>query len=124
MPVINSYIFVCIHPLNLKEVYKINGVVAYVSDQGRPAVIGCNEIEAMRRTIEHQLAYTIEHHTFRKGETVEITSGPLEGIRGEIIDVIGRQKISICFGPIGYILMVDLGNAEFKKITEEKILLE
>ncbi|MBN2743577.1 transcription antitermination factor NusG [Breznakibacter xylanolyticus] len=116
VPAINSYIFVQLPPDGLKKAYDITGVVAFVNDKGKPAVIPAQQIAAMRATIENNLAFTIEQATLRKGERVHITSGPLTGYEGEITEIRGKSLFCIEISPIGFTLVIDTENATFEKI--------
>ncbi len=113
-PIISSYIFVCVSPQNQKSVYDVNGVVAYVTDKGKPAIIPASEIEAMQKTINNQVAFDIETDRLKKGLTVEVTSGPLKGVKGEIVEIKGEKKLTLKISHIGYTLVVDLANATFQ----------
>ena len=108
VPVISSYIFVYITPAQYRQVFEANGVVAYVSYKGQAVPIPDREIEAMRRTVESKLSYSLESDTLKKGETVTITSGPLKNIQGEVEEVKGQRKLYIRISHIGYMLVLDL----------------
>ena len=115
MPVINSYIFVNIPPEDYNRVFEARGIVSYVSEKGKAAIIPNHEIEAMRRTINNQLTFDIETSRLKKGETITVTSGPLEGIKGEVLEIRGAKKLILRISHIGYTLVVDLNEAEIEK---------
>jgi transcription antitermination factor NusG len=108
VPVISSYIFVNITPSQYRDVFNAHGVVAYVSHKGKAVPIPDHEIEAMRRTVENKLAFSVESDTLRKGEKVTITSGPLKGIEGEVEEIKGRKKLYLRISHIGYMLVLNL----------------
>ena len=108
VPIINSYIFVYITPAQFRQVFEANGVVAYVSYKGQAVPIPDREIEAMRRTIESKLSFSLESETLKKGEKVTITSGPLKNIQGEVEEIKGKRKLYIRISHIGYMLVLDL----------------
>ncbi|MBI9061974.1 MAG: UpxY family transcription antiterminator [Marinilabiliaceae bacterium] len=114
-PVINSYIFVNIPEDDYRRVFEAHGVVAYVSNKGKAAAIPDHEIEAMRRAIENHLEFNMEANRLKKGQVVTVTSGPLEGIKGEVLEVQGNKKLHLQISHIGYTLVVDLADATFKK---------
>lgn len=115
MPVISSYIFIKIPISDYREVFKATNVVAYVSYKGKACVIPEGDILAMKRTIENQLDFSIEPNEIEKGQQITVTSGPLEGIKGEVMDVQGKKKIILRIQHIGYTLVVNLEDASFKK---------
>ena len=79
MPIINSYIFVRVGPVEYNKVFDAKGVVAYVSHRGKAVQIPNNEMEAMRRTVENNLSFSVETSVMQKGQTVTMTSGPQIG---------------------------------------------
>jgi transcriptional antiterminator RfaH len=112
VPVISSYIFVYITPDQYKLVFEAYGVVAYVSHKGQAVAIPDNEIEAMRRTIENKLSFSVETDTLKKGEKVTITSGPLKNIEGEVEEIQGKKKLYLRISHIGYMLVLNLEDVE------------
>ncbi len=101
VPVISSYIFIKIKPQQYRDVFNARGVVAYVSHKGQAVAIPEREIEAMRRTVENKLAFSVESNTLKKGEKVTITSGPLKGIEGEVEEIQGKKKLYLRISHIG-----------------------
>ncbi|PWD97546.1 UpxY family transcription antiterminator [Marinilabilia rubra] len=112
VPVINSYIFVKITSAQYREVFNATGVVAYVSHKGKAVAIPAREIDAMRRTIENKLSFSVEADTLRKGEKVTITSGPLKNIEGEVEEIQGTKKLYLRISHIGYVLVLNLDEVE------------
>jgi transcriptional antiterminator RfaH len=107
-PIISSYIFVNIVTADYKRVFEANGVVAYVSHKGKAVPIPNNEIDAMRRTVENKLSFSVETNSIKKGQMVTVTSGPLQGITGEVMEVQGEKKLHLRISHIGYMLVVNL----------------
>ena len=120
-PMISSYIFVKLSNDNIRDVYDVHGVVAFVNDKGKPAVIPSYQIEAMQRTIDSKLSFSVEHSRIEKGQNIRVTSGPLIGIEGKISDVQGSKKLIIQINHIGYTLIVELGNASIESISKEAV---
>ncbi len=114
-PVISSYIFIRIPKDDYKKVFEVTGVVAYVSYKGQACVIPDADMAAMKRTVENQLDFSVETGQIEKGQQITVTSGPLEGIQGEVLDVQGSKKIILRIHQIGYTLVVNLDNATFKQ---------
>lgn len=112
VPVINSYIFVKISPSQYRDVFNARGVVAYVSHKGKAVAIPEREIEAMRRTVENKLSFTVETDNLKKGEKVTITSGPLKNIEGEVEEIQGTKKLYLRISHIGYVLVLNLDEVE------------
>ncbi|MBS2211042.1 UpxY family transcription antiterminator [Carboxylicivirga mesophila] len=114
MPVISSYIFIKIPKTDYQKVFDVNGIVAYVSYKGKACIIPENDILAMKRAIENQMEFSVESGQIEKGQQITVTSGPLEGIKGEVIEIQGAKKIILRINQIGYTLVVNLDSATFK----------
>lgn len=115
VPVISSYIFIKIPREQYHSVFEVNGVVAYVSHNGKAVTIPEHEIVAMRQTIENKIAFDIEARNIKKGEEITVTSGPLKGIRGIVQTIQGTKKLYLNISNIGYTLVVDLEEATIEK---------
>ena len=108
VPVIHSYIFVYITPAEYMKVFDANGIVSYVSHKGKAIAIPDHEMEAMRRTVDNHLSFSVETNIICKGETITIESGPLKGITGTITEIRGEKKFCMQISHIGYTLVVNL----------------
>jgi len=113
VPLINSYVFINLPSADCDLVYAIPGVVAYVSDKGKKALIPAHEIEIMRLAIENKMVLTIEKQNLEKGQTITITSGPLLGVKGEVLEHKGDKKLIIAMSQIGYKLVIDLNEVTY-----------
>ncbi len=114
VPIINSYIFVHITLPEYRKVFEAKGVVAYVSHKGKAVSIPEHEMDAMRRTVENNLTFSVETTSLQKGQIITVTSGPLKGISGEIIDMQGEKKLYLRISHIGYTLVVNLENETYR----------
>ena len=119
VPVISSYVFI---KINLKQdrqlIYDTPGFYSFVSEQRAPKAIPDAEIETMRRTIDNSLTIEVENKLLTKGQNVRITSGPLQGIEGVIVDV-KKNKINILLKTIGITLVTDIGGNEIVPLDKK-----
>ncbi len=115
VPAISSYIFIKIPLDRYRDVFQVNGIVAYVSYKGKAVTIPDHEIEAMRRTIENKIAFDVEATDIKKGEEITVTSGPLKGIKGIVQTIQGTKKLYLNISNIGYTLVVNLDEATVQK---------
>jgi len=115
MPIINSYVFVCIRMDEYRRVFDCKGVVSYVTHKGKAVVIPDKEIETMKRTVSSNLTFNVETNTIRKGHTITIASGPLKGITGEVTEVQGTRKFYMRLTQIGFTLVVTLDDEALKE---------
>lgn len=125
-PLISGYLFVHISPKEYDQVLKTIGVVAYVRFDGTAAVI-CNEdielIKRLLRDYEEEIEVSFNH--FEKGDKIEVISGLLKGVEGELIHLKGKNKVALKIENLQITLMVELSSGEIKKILapEQKSLL-
>ena len=116
VPLIRSYVFVNISRKEYDEVLQTQGVVAYVTFEGKAAKIPDQQIEAVRIALEGRLEISAYKDDFKRGEKVKIVSGPMKGFEGEYVGIAKKRNFIIRLSSIGYSLKVELDAAEVEKI--------
>ena len=84
-PLLSSYIFVKISKKNFPVVFKTYGVVKFVTFEGQPVPIPQNQIDNLRLLINSDAEIEVTGEKFAKGDNVEVVSGSLTGLTGELI---------------------------------------
>ena len=108
MPLISGYVFVHISRKEYESVLKIYNVVCYVYFEGKAAIIRDADINLLKRMlgqVEVELEITLEQ--LKPGQMVEIISGPLCGVIGELINFQGKNKVALRIQPLGYTVLVE-----------------
>ena len=108
MPLISGYVFVYISRKEYEPVLRIFNVVSYVYFEGKAAIIREGDIDLLKRMlgqIEVELEITSEQ--LKPGQMVEIISGPLLGVIGELIEFQGKNKVALRIPPLGYTVLVE-----------------
>lgn len=108
LPLISGYVFVYISRKEYEIVLRTYNVVCYVYFNGKAAIIRDNDILVLKRMLgqnEVDLEITIDN--FKPGQMVEIISGPLCGVIGELIEFKGKNKVALRIQPLGYTVMVE-----------------
>jgi transcription antitermination factor NusG len=119
VPYINSYVFVKTSEKEYYDILNTQGVVRYVTFNGKAAAIPDWQIEAMQKIISADTPITFSAHRFRKGEKVKIENGALMGYEGEVIrDTDGKKKVVIRIGDIGVSMVVEMDLSDVKKIQD------
>ncbi len=117
VPYINSYVFVKTSEKEYYNILNTQGVVRYVTFEGKAAAIPDGQINAMKKILSSDEHVTFSGHRFRKGEMVLIEKGVLMGHQGEVVlDNDGKKKVMIRIGEIGISMMVQLELSDVKKI--------
>jgi len=117
VPYINSYVFVKTSEKEYYDILNTQGVVRYVTFNGKAAPIPEWQIQAMQKVISSDTPVVFSSHRFRKGEKVKIENGALMGYDGEVIrDTDGKKKVAIRIGNIGVSMVVELDLSDVKKL--------
>ena len=66
-------------------VLQSQGVVGLVGSMGRPESIPAYEIDSLRRLVESIRSKILASPYFEEGMLVEVTNGPLRGVKGRLI---------------------------------------
>jgi transcriptional antiterminator RfaH len=92
-PLLSSYVFVKVIPKEFPTVYKTPGVVKFVSFEGQPVPIPQKQIDNLRLLIDSNAKIEVSSEKFEKGDNVEVITGSLMGLTGELIKAKGRKKV-------------------------------
>jgi transcription antitermination factor NusG len=119
MPLISGYVFVYISRKEYEIVLRIYNVVCYIYFEGKAAVIRDEDINLLKRMLgetEVNLEITVEE--LKPGQMVEIISGPLIGVIGELIDFKGKNKVALRIPPLGYTVLVEAPEKNLKPYVQ------
>lgn len=108
VPLITSYIFVHITPKEHLKVLQAEGVVRILHFCGKPVPIPEWQINNLRILLGAKIPHEIDFSHFEKGTEVQITSGPLNGLRGNIVLIKGKHKLVISISALDYNLTIDI----------------
>jgi transcription antitermination factor NusG len=111
VPLFNSYVFVRVVENDLFKVLKIPGVVKLVYYLTKPAIVRQKEIDSIKEFLRQTEGYS---YTIKKGDKVEISSGLLQGVYGEVIRI-GKTKIIIQIEQLGASLVATVPRGQLKK---------
>ncbi len=94
-PLLSSYIFVKVIPVNFPKVYKTFGVVKFVIFEGQPASIPQKQIDNLRLLINSDAEIEVTSEKFEKGDSVEVINGSMTGLTGELIKIGGKKRVIV-----------------------------
>jgi transcriptional antiterminator RfaH len=115
-PLLPSYIFVKTTKHNFPVVYKTNGVVKFVSFEGQPVSIPQNQIDNLRLLINYDAEIEVSSEIFTRGDNVEVVTGPLIGLTGELIKVGGRRRVVVRIDRLDQNLILTIPVSFLRKI--------
>jgi transcription antitermination factor NusG len=115
-PLLSSYIFVFTKKLYFPKVFKIPGVVKFISFEGSPVSIPQNQIDILRLLINSDAQIEVSSEQFSQGDNVEVTSGSLVGLTGELIKIGTRNRVIVRIDKLDKNLILKIPLAFLKKI--------
>ena len=115
-PLFKSYIFVHIHPAEYYEVLKVNHVVKYISFEGKAVEIPPQQIEAIKYYLEDEEPEIISEENWQKGQNVEIISGNMTGLIGELVDVKKKHRVRIRIEAVNQIIHIQIPKTKLRII--------
>ncbi len=94
-PLFRSYLFVNIDNSEYYTVLNANGVVRYVSFSGKAVAIPEVQINAIKYYLDESDPENIVESDWKPGRKVEILSGSLAGLTGELVEAKGKSKVKV-----------------------------
>jgi Transcription antiterminator len=95
LPLFPSYVFVRISLQDRVRVLCVPGIVSFVSFNGTPAVVPESQIDCLKKAIS--LGRAEPHMYLRSGKQVRVTSGPLVGLEGIVVEIKNRLQVIVSF---------------------------
>jgi len=114
-PLLSSYVFVKTKPKFFPSVYRVNGVVRFVSFEGHPVSIPQNQIDNLRLLINSDAEIEVSSERFAQGDQVEVISGSLVGLTGELIKIGTRNRFVVRIDKLDQNLILKIPKAFLKK---------
>jgi transcription antitermination factor NusG len=115
-PLIPSYLFVRIFAKNFHHVYKLQGVVKFISFEGKPVSIPNNQIDNLKLLVNSDAKIELSSENFAKGDNVEVISGSLVGLTGELIKIGNKNRVVIRIDRLDQNLLLKIPKAFLRKI--------
>jgi transcriptional antiterminator RfaH len=115
-PLLSSYVFVKVITKDFPLVYKTTGVVKFISFEGKPVPIPQKQIDNLRLLIDSNAEIEVSSEKFEKGDNVEVITGSLIGLTGELIKAGGRKKVIIRIEELKQNLIVTIPVTFLRKI--------
>jgi transcription antitermination factor NusG len=105
-PLFKSYIFVHISDKEYFDVLNTPGVVRYITFEGKAVPVPQNQIDAIRYYLSEteSLPDSGTVSELAEGSPVEVTRGPLKGLKGMVLDHLGQKRVRIEIEALGQFL--------------------
>jgi transcriptional antiterminator RfaH len=115
-PLLPSYLFVKTKARNFPVVYKIQGVVKFVSFEGQPVSIPRHQIDNLRLLVDSDAEIEVSSENFARGDKVEVVNGSLIGLTGELIKIGHQNRVVVRIDRLDQNLILKIPKAFLKKI--------
>ena len=102
IPLLNSYVFVCLEEKEREKVFQISGVVRYLFWLGKPAMVREEEISALQEGLKETII-SFEVNGIKVGYMLPIPSGPFQGKEG-IIKQINKHSLQLILKELGVLI--------------------
>jgi len=115
-PLFRPYLFVHITQEEYFEVLNITGVVRYITFEGKAVEVPQNQIKAIKHYLNKEEDPAQSYENLTIGDKVEIIKGSLHGLRGNLTEIKGKQKVKIEIESIGKSICLTVSKTYLKLI--------
>jgi transcription antitermination factor NusG len=117
VPLFRSYIFVHIIPKEYLKVLNTDGIVRFITFEGKAVPIPPKQITAIRHFLNTEVDQNLLPDDLTVGNVVEIQRGSLMGLKGNLVDIQGKKKVKIEIEAIGKSIFITIPKS-YLKIAE------
>jgi transcriptional antiterminator RfaH len=115
-PLLPSYLFVKIKSRDFHKVYKITGIVKFVSFEGQPVAIPKKQIDYLKLLVDSDAEIEVSSENFAQGDNVEVVSGSLIGLTGELIKIGNKNRVVIRIDRLDQNLILKIPKTFLRKV--------
>ena len=118
-PLFSSYIFVNINRKQYDDVLRTQGVVKYITFEGKAATIPAEQINNLKIIVDSNADVESNWEKHNKGDNVIVNGGPLKGLKGILISDGGRRKVLVRVDRLDQNLVIEVSLALIEKVCRE-----
>ena len=115
-PFIRSYVFVNIEEKKLQQSLNTPGVVTVIRFGGKPAKVQEDHINLIKSILSSNEDYEISAEIFEPGEKVEVESGSLKGLFGEMVHHLNKYKVLVRVESINQNILIKINPSHLRKV--------
>jgi len=116
-PLLSSYVFVKVIPVDFPKVYRTIGIVKFVSFEGKPVPIPQKQIDNLRLLIDSNADIEVTAEKLEKGDNVEVITGSLRGLTGELVKIGNKKKMVVRIDRLDQNIIVTIPVTFLRKIS-------
>ncbi len=107
-PLFKGYIFVFASQKEYFDILQTPNVVKYITFEGNAVPIPLVQIHAIKLFLEDSEPPDINTADLMKGQEVEVISGKLTGLKGNLVEVDGKQKVKVMIETVNSSIVVSI----------------
>ena len=115
-PFIRSYIFVKTEEHELQNALNTIGVVSVIKFGGIPAKVLEEHINLIKSILATNEDFELSTESFEPGEKVEVESGSLKGLSGELVHHLNKYKVLVRIDSINQNILIKINPSHLKKV--------
>lgn len=115
-PFIRSYIFVKTEEHELQNALNTIGVVTVIKFGGKPAKVQEEHINIIKSILSSNENFELSTEIFKPGEKVEVESGSLKGLFGELVHHLNKYKVLVRIESINQNILIKINPSHLKKV--------
>ncbi|NRB47210.1 MAG: UpxY family transcription antiterminator [Saprospiraceae bacterium] len=108
LPLFPNYVFAYTSVQMLSELRLIDGITRFISFGGKFAAASNDEIRIIKRLLSNNMTVQRERFSFRVGDPVIINYGPLQGMKGKLVQRNGKNRFVVQIDSIQQALSVEV----------------
>lgn len=122
-PLIKSYLFVNISPSDHSEVLMTQGIARFLYFSGKIASMPEQQIRNLKLLLAEEKEVCVTTRNFTKGENVLVTAGPLQGLKGELVDFQSSKRVLLRIDHTGQSLLIQVPKVFLEPLTSHAELV-
>jgi transcription antitermination factor NusG len=116
-PLFKSYLFINTSISFYYDILNVNGIVKFVNFEKSPVVVNEIEIDFIRKMLGANISVEVLTEGIIEGANIEIISGPMIGIKGQIVEYRSKKQVMVNFNSIKQNLIVNLPLSSLKLLN-------
>ena len=115
-PFIHSYIFVNIEESELQKALNTPGIVNVIRFAGKPAYVREEQIKTIQAILSGKEDFELSAESFEPKEKVEVVTGSLKGLIGEMVHHLNKFKVLVRIESINQNILIKINPSHLKKV--------
>jgi transcription antitermination factor NusG len=117
VPILRPYIFLYTNLKDRDLLFENSDFFYFLRSEGRLATSSESEITHLKMLCNEQASVSIQPKPVKKGDKVEIISGPLSGMQGFTFQESGKQRFLIQIESLGQFASIEIESSKLKVLS-------